>query len=141
MLTIQLGNLCSGYTQSCAYTTFCLDKLAEPMAWPKKHTRRLHVDDREYLWHISGNEIESANPITVGIETGKYFLFIDPYAHEFEITPSNVCAALEWALGEGWCPESGPTRSMAFSPETKEFYWLPDGSKFAYEMASDEANG
>lgn len=110
------------------------------MAWPKKHTRRIHIGDREYLWHISGNEIETENSITVGTENGKYFLFVDPYAYDFEITPANVRAALEWALDRGWCPESGSTRGMAFSPEAKDFYWLPAGVRFAYEIADHGAN-
>ena len=108
------------------------------MAWPKKHTRRIHVGGCEFLWHISGNEVESTSPITVGTEGGKSFLFIDPYSHEFEITPSNIRSALEWAVGQGWSPESGVTRGMAFSPE-RGFYWLPAGVKFADALANDEA--
>ncbi len=70
------------------------------MAWPKKHTRRIHINDCEYLWHVSGNEVYNENPITVGTESGKFVLFINPYAHDWEITPSNVRAAIEWALSK-----------------------------------------
>lgn len=99
----------------------------------------MRVGDREFLWHISGNEVESETSITVGTESGRFFLFIDPYAHDFEIKPSSVRSALEWALREGWSVESGGNRGVAFSTETKDFYWLPEGIKFAYKMTSGES--
>lgn len=103
------------------------------MTWPKRHTRRLHIDKKEFLWHISGNTIESDVRITVGTQKGRYFLFIDPYAHDLEITPSSIRGAVEWALKAGWSPDKGPTRGMAYSTERKEFFWLPEGVKFEYE--------
>ena len=102
------------------------------MTWPKRYTRRLHIDHREFLWHIDGNSIESEVRITVGTRKDKYFLFIDPYAHDFEITPSGIGDAVKWALKEGWAPESGPTRGMAYSKEKKRFFWLPEGVRFGY---------
>ncbi len=104
------------------------------MSWPKKHTRCVHVNDREFLWHLSGNNIESDTRITVGTQNGKSFLFIDPYDHDFEIKPSNIQRAIGWALEQGWLPDKGPSRAMAFSSAEKTFFWLPENSKFAYQM-------
>ncbi len=96
------------------------------MTWPKRHTRRIHIGGVEYLWHLSGNAIDTPANITVGTEDGAYFLFIDPYAHDFEITPSSVRAATDWALAEGWSPERGPTMRMAYSMDKREFIWLTE---------------
>lgn len=104
------------------------------MSWPKRHTRRLHIDHREFLWHINGNSIELEVRITVGTQQGKYFLFIDPYAHDLEITPSSIRSAIEWALKEGWSPEKGPDRGMGYSMKEKGFFWLPEGVRFGYEI-------
>ncbi len=107
------------------------------MTWPKKHTRRLRFNDREWLWHVSGGEIWAETPITVGTEAGRYVFHIDPYAHDFEITPAMIRRAIKWALSEGWSPENGPIRSMAYSTETESFYWLPKGMRYARELEGD----
>ncbi|GJM25526.1 MAG: hypothetical protein DHS20C16_19410 [Phycisphaerae bacterium] len=107
------------------------------MAWPKKHTRRIRINNREWLWHISGGGTWAETPITVGIEEGRYVFHIDPYAHDLDITPSMIRHAIEWALAEGWSPEEGPIRSMAYSDETHSFYWLPSGARYAREVSDD----
>lgn len=108
------------------------------MSWPKRHTRRLCIGTQEYLWHLDGNTIESEARITVGTQKGKYVLFIDPYAHDFEIKPSTIRKAVEWALNAGWSSETGPTRGMAYSMDMKNFFWLPDQVKFEYEIGKAE---
>jgi hypothetical protein len=108
------------------------------MAWPKKHTRRFHIENRDFLWHLNGNSIESDARITVGTLRGKYVLFIDPYAYDLEITPASILKAAEWALESGWSPDNGPSRSLAYSMEKKEFFWLPEGQKFAYEAEESD---
>ncbi len=65
-------------------------------------------------------------------------MFIDPYAHEFEITPASIRKAVEWALKTGWSPDSGPTRGLAYSHEKGTFYWLPEGQKFAYQAGNSD---
>jgi hypothetical protein len=107
------------------------------MAWPKRNTRRLHIADCEYLWHLSGNNICKENRITVGTETGKHFLFIDPYPHDFEITPSSISRAVKWAIENGWSPIDGPTRNMCLSEN--KFRWLPSGVKYGNQL--DDADG
>lgn len=104
------------------------------MTWPNNQTRRLHIDQREFLWHLNGNRIERDVRITVGTRQGRFFLFIDPYAHDFEITPANIRRAVQWALRAGWSPDRGPTRSLAYSMEKQEFFWLAEACKFAYQM-------
>ena len=94
------------------------------MTWPRRHSRQIHIGGTEYLWHLSGNNIYTPANVSVGTENGRYFLFIDPYAHDFEITPACVRAAVEWALAEGWSPERGPTRRLAYSMEAKGFIWV-----------------
>ena len=96
------------------------------MTWPKRHTRRIHIGDVEYLWHLSGNNIDTPAHVTVGTESGAYFLFVDPYAHDFEITPSNVKAATEWALAKGWSPDNGPTKRMAYYEHEECFVWVKE---------------
>ena len=102
------------------------------VTWPKKHTRQLHIGDIEYLWHLSRNSIYRETPITVGTRSGKYFLHIDPYDHDFSITPSSIRGALEWALHSGWSPHDGPTRNMTFSDGS--FQWLPDDVRFKNQL-------
>lgn len=102
------------------------------MTWPKKHTRTVHIEGSEYLWHLSHNTIYRENRITAGTKSGKYFLFIDPYDHDFEITPSNIVRAIQWAIQNGWSPTEGPSRNMSFSNST--FRWLPDDVKFESQL-------
>lgn len=109
------------------------------MTWPKKQTRRLHIDQREFLWRLNGNRIERDVRITVGTRQGIFFLFIDPYAHDFEITPANIRRAVQWALRAGWSPDRGPTRSLAYSMEIQDFIWLAQECKFAYQMERNDS--
>lgn len=109
------------------------------MAWPKKGTRTISVDGKKFLWHLSGNRLDSKETvITVGHEGQKYVLFIDPYPWDFDIKPSNIVEAVRWALGKGWTPESGPDTHMAYSRDEKGFVWLPEGIRFLHKVGTDE---
>lgn len=104
------------------------------MAWPKKHTRRIKVDDDVFLWHISGNYLEGEErSITIGKGNERFFLLLDPYVWDTLIEPSTIREVIEWATKEGWTPEKGPTKSIAYSPETKSYVWLPEGVRHTYE--------
>jgi len=93
----------------------------------------------QYLWHLSGNQLDSKDSIiTVGIKGQKYFLFIDPYPWDFEIGPSSIMKAVTWALDQGWTPEAGPTRHMAYSKDAEGFIWLPNSIRHIYEMKTEK---
>ena len=42
---------------------------------------------------------------------------------------SFAVAAVRWALAQGWTPDAGPTRAMAWSDERQEYIWLADGER------------
>ncbi len=67
--------------------------------------------------------------ITFGITGKPYILFIDPLPWNFEIKPSSIAIAIQWANRNGWSAENGPTKGMALNDETGTFRWLPDGKK------------
>lgn len=109
------------------------------MAWPKRNTRTITVDGEQYLWHVSGNQIDCKETvITVGKDEQKHLLFIDPYPWDFEITPLSISKAVRWALGQGWTPAAGPTRNMAYSKLKNTFEWLPKGIRFLHELKTDQ---
>ncbi len=75
------------------------------MAWPKKGTRKITVDEVVYLWHYSGHCPWCSDDVfTVGIAGKPYVLFIDPFAWNFELKPSSIAAAIRWATNNGWTP-------------------------------------
>lgn len=105
------------------------------MTWPKKDTRKINVNGMDFLWHLSGNTVDTKETvITTGRQNGKFFLFIDPYPWEFEIRPADIAKAVQWAAGKGWTAENGPNRHMAWSSKEKSFIWLPEGKKFLHEI-------
>lgn len=100
------------------------------MAWPKKGTRPLVVDGAHFLWHYAAHcPMCSSDVFTVGRESQPFVLFIDPTPWDFQIRPASVVAAIKWAVKEGWSPEAGPTRAMAYNDSTRQFEWLPDGAR------------
>jgi hypothetical protein len=100
------------------------------MAWPKKGTRELVINDQKYLWHYDAHcPLCSSKVFTVGQEGKSFVLFIDPYPWGFELRPASVVSAIKWALKKNWSPESGPTRSMAWNDDSQMFEWLPDGER------------
>jgi hypothetical protein len=100
------------------------------MAWPKKGTRELVIDNQNYLWHYDAHcPLCSTKVFTIGRPGQRFVLFIDPYPWGFELKPASVVSATRWALEKGWTPESGPTRAMAWSDKKQEFEWLADGQR------------
>ena len=97
------------------------------MAWPKRHTRTLRLDGCDYLWHLSGNQLDcSGTVLTVGKATCRHYLHVDPYPWDFEIRPATVAEAVRWALSQGWSAEDGPTRRMALGEAG--FAWHTESS-------------
>ncbi|MGI0119708.1 hypothetical protein [Zooshikella sp. RANM57] len=99
------------------------------MAWPKRGTRKIVVDEIEYLWHYDACCIFCSDDVfTVG-QTGRSgYLFIDSFAFGEKIRPKNIADSIKWAVSHGWSPES-QSRNMSKNIETDDFYWLPDGVK------------
>lgn len=107
------------------------------MAWPKKGTRKIVVDGQDFLWHYSGHcSLCSDSVITVGREDNRFFLFIDPYPHDFIVSPASIAESIRWALKEGWTCQFGPTRAMAFDSTTQNNVWLPDGVRHLVDLDS-----
>ena len=105
------------------------------MAWTQKDTRRIIVAGQKFLWHLPGNRLDGKDVmLTVGKDKDRYFLFIDPYAWDFELTPKNITEAFKWALQQGWTTEKGPSRYMAWSSADSGFVWLPKGISFIHEL-------
>lgn len=99
------------------------------MVWPKKGTRKISVDSVTYLWHYSAHCPMCSNDVlTVGITGMPYVLYIDPFPWNFEIKPSAIAEAIQWAVNEGWSPDQGPTKAMSLD-STGAFIWLPDGER------------
>lgn len=108
------------------------------MSWPRKDTRTIIVEGKQFLWHISKNRLDGKDTlIAVGKPGMKYMLFIDPYPWEFKIEPSNISKAMLWALSNGWDPEIGPTRYMSYSDRDRSYIWLPKGIRLINEMKSE----
>ena len=100
------------------------------MAWPRKGTRKLAINDVQYLWHYNGHcPLCSAALFTIGRAENRFVLYIDPRPWGFELRPASVVSAVKWALDQGWSPEAGPTRSMTWNDDTEEFEWLPHGDR------------
>ena len=95
------------------------------MAWPKRGTRKIVVDDETFAWHYDACCVLcSKDVMTAGKQGSPHFLFIDPYPWSMEIRPRSVAAAIRWARTAGWTAEHGPTRAMALDDTTQQFRWL-----------------
>lgn len=100
------------------------------MAWPKKKTRKIVVDGTPFLWHYSAGCLYCSDAvITVGKEDDRFYLFIDPYPHDFEFRPAKIADAIRWAIAEGWTSANGPTRGMAYDSTLGSNVWLPQGAR------------
>ncbi len=111
------------------------------MAWPKKGTRELVINDQKYLWHYDAHcPLCSSKIFTIGQAGKRFVLFIDPYPWGFELRPASVVSAIKWALERNWSPESGPTRAMAWNDEIQAFEWLAEGERHVTLM-SHKQNG
>jgi len=109
------------------------------MTFPKKHTRKITVNNQTYLWHLNQNRIDgSPTHVTIGID-GKsgQILFLDPYPWSFEIRPRTIQQAITWALEHGWNPiKKSPPLYLGYLDD--KFFVLPAGVKFTYELTTDD---
>ena len=114
----------------CAQSGTHLDQANN--AWPlnsalcvnrMKQKRKIEVNDHSYIWVLEGNEIYTENKwIIITLEGTSYSrLYVNPYAHEFEIKPSFIEKAIKYARKNGWQPEknSGEMR-LSFNNEDYE---------------------
>ncbi len=102
------------------------------MAWPKKGTRKIVVDQEEFLWHYDACCPTCSNDVFTAGKAGEpYVLFIDPYPWAVEIGPGYVAKAIRWAKMQGWSALKGPTRALSFDSDTEEFFWLQNDQRHA----------
>ncbi|MBX2848361.1 MAG: hypothetical protein KTR16_08575 [Acidiferrobacterales bacterium] len=98
------------------------------MAWPKRGTRKIVVDDVEYLWHYDAHCIWCSDDVfTVGQAGRPSVLYIDSFVFGEEIRPKNIAESIKWAVSQGWSPDSSSSMGMSRTHDAKEFYWLPEG--------------
>ena len=102
------------------------------MAWPKKGTRKIVVDQEEFLWHYDACCPWCSNDVfTAGRSGEPYVLFIDPFPYAAEIGPKYIARAISWAIKQGWSTSKGPTRALSIDSTTGEFYWLQNDERHA----------
>ena len=76
------------------------------MAFPKKHTRTILIDDVEYVWHLNSNwETKNSWIVIARKEYESYqLLFLDPYHHDILPTQRMAASAIRFGLKHGWNP-------------------------------------
>ncbi|MEM7432522.1 MAG: hypothetical protein AAF351_11385 [Pseudomonadota bacterium] len=105
------------------------------MAFPKKHTRQISVDNRSYVWHLNQNSLVFREAHITIAENGVsgQILYLDPYPWGLEIRPKKVRKAILWAIENGWTPaKKGPPMYLGF--QNGEFFILPGEAKFTHEI-------
>lgn len=94
------------------------------MAWPKRKTRKIVIDEEEWLWHFSGHCNQCSEAVVrVGKANGRYFLALDTSTSDFSFAPSHIASSIRWAVAQGWTAEKGPNRSL--TALASAFKWLP----------------
>ncbi len=102
------------------------------MAWPKRGTRKVVVDNEEFLWHYDACCPWCSDDVfTAGKAGHGYVLYIDPFPHAAAFSPKYVAESIRWALSEGWSPSKGPTSALSLNTQTKAYFWLQDGKRHA----------
>jgi hypothetical protein len=102
------------------------------MAWPKKGTRTIVVDDEPYLWHYNAHCPWCSDDVyTAGRAGDPYVLFIDPFPWVAEMGPKYVAQAIHWAVSQGWSTTQGPTKALSLDSATEQFFWLKEGQRHA----------
>jgi len=100
------------------------------MAWPKRGTRTIVVDDEAFLWHYDACCPWCSDDVfTVGKAGEPFVLFIDPFPWAAPMSPKYVAKAIRWARAKGWSTLKGPTRSMSLDSRSETFFWLEDGER------------
>ena len=70
------------------------------MAWPKKNTNRIAIDDVAYLWRVKPHTLELALTVQRESVAGRYLIVIFPEGHQ--VTPKLVRKFVVDALALGW---------------------------------------
>lgn len=108
------------------------------MAWPKKHTKRLHYQGIEFLWQCPDPQYNYQ--ATIGVDGSKYFLTVDlDFTGVWPLVrPSDVKRALAWALANGWSFEKGPNKMMAGDKDVG-FHWTKQNANKSVVTTPDAA--
>lgn len=69
----------------------------------KKHLRKIIVEKQGYIW--SFNEMSHDWIIVTLLGTSYSRLYINPFIHDFEITPKSISLAITSAIELGWHPQ------------------------------------
>ena len=102
------------------------------MTWPKRGTRKIVVDGKEYLWHYDACCPWCSDDVFTAGNSGKPFvLFIDSFPYAAEIRPRFIARSIKWAVSEGWSPERGPTKALSIDSNTEQYFWLEEGVRHA----------
>ncbi|MEM6770608.1 MAG: hypothetical protein AAF597_08505 [Bacteroidota bacterium] len=102
----------------------------------KSTARKIMVNNAEFIWTQKNNTINGAKEVHIKVYSAKVtksVLYIDPYDWYFEVRPKTISEAILYALKQGWNPEIKHT-GMIISMKEGEFYVLPEGVKFRYEL-------
>lgn len=102
----------------------------------KRAKRKITVFNKEYLWVLDGNTIDSHPPQHIKVHAmgaTKSILYLDPYNWHFEVRPQTIERAIKFAIANGWSPEEAGTSLMLSMNREGGFYVLPEGIQFGYE--------
>jgi hypothetical protein len=102
----------------------------------RRAKRKITVLNKEYLWVLDGNTIDSHPPQHIKVHAvgaTKSILYLDPYNWHFEVRPQTVERAIKFAITKGWIPEENTTPISLSMNSEGEFYILPDGIQFGYQ--------
>ena len=83
-----------------------------PMAWPKKNTNRISIDDVTYLWRVKPYTLELALTVQRESVAGRHLTVIFPEDHQ--ITPKLVRKFVLDALALGWLTDG----------TTSQYFWM-----------------
>ena len=72
----------------------------------RRYKRKIIVENKEYIWTLQGNDLYLATDwiIVTLVGTSYSRLYINPFIHDFEITPKNIALAIKTAKELGWKP-------------------------------------
>ena len=72
-----------------------------------KDQRTIIIEGKRYLWSLKRNEIYTDGRKIIVVLEGTSFsrLYINPYAHDFEIRPKSIANGIVEARKLGWNPE------------------------------------
>lgn len=98
--------------------------------------RKIVINGVNFYWVLNGNRIDSKELCHIKIHSDKAtksMLYVDAYDWSFEICPKTIREGILFALSQGWLPAKKET-GMIISMRNENFYVLPEGKKFGYEL-------